>query len=179
MFRTSVRAFKAICTICVAVAVREQKELLLTTLPLTKSEPVLIISPEIALLTGLGILQSDSEDCAISITGDIISQTQRCKIVTHLKRSLIVDDISLITILLISRTDTAYLTTRHQILTGNIRTREALCYIYFVHPCATILIGNTIYTNLIVYVVKRQNCTRLLFTRIRYVRAVINCFTFQ
>ena len=118
--RTSVRALVDIGTICQTVALREQESCFLSLLPLTKSLPILIISPQIRALASLRIFQCDSQHSAISITGNIVAKTKILQMVTHLKRSLIVDDICLITILLISRTDTAHLTARKKQVAGNV-----------------------------------------------------------
>ena len=105
--------------------------------------------------------QCDSEYCRISITCNIVRKTKSCKVITHLKWSLIADDICLITVLLICRTNTAYLTTRKKELTRNICSCETICYIALIYPCRTILIRYTIYTYLIVYIIESKYGTWL------------------
>ena len=176
---TTISTLQIVSTICITVRVSEQQLLLLSLLPLTKSLPILIVRPQIRLLTCLRISQSDSQYCRVSITSDIVSKTHSHQAITHLKWSLIVDDICLITVLLVCRTDTVYLTAWEQILTRDIRTLEAFCYIALIYPCATILVWSTVYTYLEVYVVKCKNCTwtePLLFkTKIN--RSIINTWS--
>ena len=164
MFRTSICTLVNIGTIAQTVALREQESCLLSLLPLTESLPVLIVRPQIRALTSLRILQCDSQYSAVCITGDIVCKTKVLEVVTHLKWSLIVDDISLIAVLLVSRTQTAYLTTRKQELSGDVSSLCSINNIYLIYPSATVLIRNAINTNLEFIIVKRKYCTRLSYS---------------
>ena len=74
--------------------------------------------------------------------------------------SIIVQDITLFTVLFVCRSKTRYLLTSFKIFSRNIRVRLTVCYKASVYPKITILIRSTTYTYLKIFIIKLKNCTR-------------------
>ena len=119
-YRTTVSTLQVTRTIFIYIRFHVNKHTFTSLIPLTQSQPFLIISPQIRFLTSLRILQCNSHYCRVSRTCNIVVNTNSSQVVTHLKVSTIVQDITFFTVFFNSRSKTRYLRTSFQIFSRYI-----------------------------------------------------------
>ena len=90
-------------TVFIYIRLRVNHHSLTSLRPLTHCLPFLIIRPQVRSLTSFRIFQSNPKYCRISCTCNIIIQASRKQEVSHLEMSIIIQDITLFTVLFVSR----------------------------------------------------------------------------
>src|SRR5699024_2056316 len=159
-YRTTISTLQITRTIFVYIRFHVNQHTFTSLIPFTKSNPFLIVSPQIRFLTSFRMLQSNSHYCRIRRTCNIVVDTNSSKVVTHLKVSTIVQDITFFTVLFNSRSKTINLATSFQILCRNIRSRITISNEASIYPKITILIRCTSNTQLIFLIVQFQYSSR-------------------